>query len=96
MVIDRNVLKKIKSEYHLRNRLFFDIFSDVQATKSLCERICVSSNIVRGYVQDIHQDPFGFLMISEIQVISIFFLKILDTLLIKMRNFSRSRYGKKY
>ncbi len=67
---DTNVLKKIKSDFMNRNRISTDIFSDAEASKILCEKLCLepSSNGLVGFVQEINQNPFGLLLLSEIQV----------------------------
>ena len=65
-----NVLKKIKSDFMNRNRISKDIQVDVEAAKVLCEHLCLYSSPgkLSGYVQDISQNPFGFLLMSDIQV----------------------------
>ena len=69
--IEKNILSKIKSEFNHRNRLDTDILVDIEA----CKRFYHSSfpaeqnGKISGYVQDISLNPFGFTIISDIQVI---------------------------
>ena len=53
-----------------RDRLSKDIFVDVEAAKVLCEHLCLFSSPgkLSGFVQEINQNPFGFLLMSDIQV----------------------------
>ena len=65
--IDENVLKKIKSEYVTKNKISNDIYTDCGAAKILFQCLCRAKTFL-GFVQEIHQNPFGLLLISEIQV----------------------------
>jgi len=60
----------MKHEMDRRHRLSSDIFADSNGTKlifHLLARQC-NENCLQGYIQKINYDPFGILMISDIQV----------------------------
>ena len=55
----------------MRDKISRDILIDAQASKTLCEKLClhpVKDGELKGYVQQIYQDPFGIMLISSIQV----------------------------
>ena len=55
----------------MRDKISRDILIDSQASKVLCEKLClhpVKEGELKGYVQQIYQDPFGLMLISMIQV----------------------------
>ena len=59
----------IKHQYIHQNRLSTSIFTDLEATKTLCESICLNfDGRLKGMIQEINFDPFGFLLFSNIQV----------------------------
>lgn len=47
---------------------------DSQATKHLCDFMCLPAENLHGYVQEISLDPFGLYLVSELQVNLIFYL----------------------
>ena len=53
-----------------RDRVSKDIQVDAEAAKVLCENLCLYADTGKliGYVQEINQNPFGLLLISDIQV----------------------------
>ena len=57
-----------------------DIFVDTEASKKMCDIMCPMPNLncIKGFIQIINQNPFGFLCISDIQVILIFFIFCLN------------------
>jgi hypothetical protein len=61
------VLKTAKYEAVHQARLTNDIFTDARATKLLNQRL-IRGKHFDGFVQEVHDDPFGYIMISEIQV----------------------------
>lgn len=64
-----NILKQIKYETLHKNRISTEIFVDTIATKELTNRLCYgTSKIISGYIQFAAIDPYGFLLISDIQV----------------------------
>jgi hypothetical protein len=65
-----DVLKVIKSQFIRRYKISNDISVDCNATKLSFESICHTSdsNAITGYVQEINQNPFGMILVSEIQV----------------------------
>jgi hypothetical protein len=66
-----NVLKHIRYEFRARERISRDILIDAQAAKSVCEKLCLhpsKEGTLNGFVQQIFQDPFGMMLMSEIQV----------------------------
>jgi hypothetical protein len=65
-------LSVIKYEHEHRNRIATDVFVDADAAKRLCNKLCFvydQNSILKGYIQEISHDPFGVLLISEIQVL---------------------------
>ena len=65
-----SVLKTLKSNFKNRARISKDLYYDAEASKELCQRLCLFSlpgNLV-GYVQEISQNPFGLLFMAHIQV----------------------------
>jgi len=67
------VLKTIKSEYKYNARISKDLYNDAEASKILCEKLCLFSHPTQlnGYVQEIGQNPFGILLMSHIQVLKL-------------------------
>ncbi len=63
-IISENVLKQIKFEERHIKRYSSDIYRDIEAVKSVTDELCGSF----GYVQEIIQNPFGFLTICDLQV----------------------------
>jgi hypothetical protein len=68
-ITKKSLLAVLKSEFKLRNRISRDIVLDSQASKILCDYMCVPTTHLRGSIQEIKQFPFGLLLLSEIQVI---------------------------
>lgn len=68
------VLRKIKSEYIIRDRLSTKIFDDIEATKTAYDIIYPSAgeDLIKGIIQTISQNPFGFIFLSKINVIIFF------------------------
>ena len=64
------VLKTIKSEFKYNARISKDLYFDAEASKVLCQKLCLFSHEtqLKGYVQEIGQNPFGLLLMSNIQV----------------------------
>ena len=65
-----DVLKKLKSNLKYQDRISRDIDIDANASKRLCESLCLHSppGKLVGYVQEINSNPFGLLLMSHIQV----------------------------
>jgi len=63
-VTSDNVLKQIKYEEKHINRYSSDIHRDIEAVKLATDELCGGF----GYVQEISQNPFGYLTICELQV----------------------------
>lgn len=61
----------MKSEYLRQNRISTDVYHDANTAKivhsSYYKKIYDDGLI--GYIQEISLDPFGFLLISDIQVV---------------------------
>ena len=68
---ESTVLRKIKSEYVLRDRLSNRIFDDIEAIKTAYDIIYPPAGVdlIKGIIQKISQNPFGFIFLSKIQVI---------------------------
>ena len=66
-VPSENVLRVVKSQVINKFKLSNDLYSDCAASKIIFERLAHATKY-RGYMQETMQDPFGFLLLSEIQV----------------------------
>ena len=67
--INYDVLKQIKYEFKHKNRISTEVFFDANATKIITDSLIGNDNDkIKGYIQEIGLNPFGFLLISEIQV----------------------------
>ena len=63
-----NVLKKLSSEGKQRLFLNKDLVQDAMMTKNILNTLDKSSDRIRGYIQTISADPFGFSLLCEAQV----------------------------
>ena len=71
------MLAQIKTEAKYEKRICNELIIDVNATKRLCDKICMETTVFKGFIRDISLEPFGFLLLSLLQVILynfIFFL----------------------
>ena len=74
-ITNKNTLKMIKSEFVNRHKMSSDVYIDTLATKTLTDGLCLeSSSNIEGYIQEIGLNPFGFLLLSDIQVNFVFFI----------------------
>jgi hypothetical protein len=64
------VLAKIKSEQKYRDRVSADMFGDIDGTKNHYDENLKDGKI-KGFIREIGYNPFGFLLISQIQVINL-------------------------
>ena len=64
-------MKKVKYQYRHKNRLSIDRYVDIDLTKKFYISMCtpMGKSGLKGYVQEIFHDPFGFLLLSNFQVI---------------------------
>ena len=63
-------LRQAKHECMLERIISTDVLLDVMKIKKM-DINCLELNksqLLRGFIKDIHCDPFGFLMLSQIQV----------------------------
>ena len=60
----------MKYEYVHRFRKSNDVFDDALITKRIFDSTCiyVSKNPLRGFIHELGLDPFGFLLLSDLQV----------------------------
>jgi hypothetical protein len=65
-----SVVKQLKSEFKNEKRISTDLNVDAEASKVLCERMCLYSTPekLQGFVQEINSNPFGLLLMSHMQV----------------------------
>jgi hypothetical protein len=63
-------LKQIKYELKKENLLCSrDIFRDIESSKTLFESLSIpNESNFNGYIKEISHDPFGYLLLSYIQV----------------------------
>lgn len=67
---DCNVLGNIKHEFRNRNKISNEVFNDCEIIKLITDSMCLASQTtLNGYIHEIGLNPFGFLLISDIQVI---------------------------
>lgn len=72
---NRHVLKNMRSEFRNRFKVSSDICIDAIASKTIFETLAkkITGNIkINGFIQNIGLDPFGFLLMSAIQVMILF------------------------
>ncbi len=70
----------MKHEYVHRNRLSIDIDKDAKMAKQFFDHLCLSinqSSKIKGYIRELHSDPFGYILLSELQVLNNFTLYLL-------------------
>ena len=65
-----NLLKQIKYEFKHQELISLNLFVDTEASKKLTTHLIPSptSSNLRGFVQDISMNPYGFILFSHIQV----------------------------
>ena len=71
--IEKSILHKIKSEFTHRNRIDSDLIVDTHACKTMFDASHPSvpsqqHSHIKGFIQNISLVPFGFLLMSSIQV----------------------------
>jgi hypothetical protein len=60
----------MKHEYVHRYRLSNNLIEDLDTTKLFCDNLCLpNQGSIEGYIRSIRYNPFGFVLISDIQVI---------------------------
>ena len=68
-LVTENALNVMKNEYINLNRISRDFYVDTETAKHLFDKFCTGDKL-GGYIQEINQNPFGMLMVSEIQVMT--------------------------
>jgi hypothetical protein len=60
----------IKYEKVHKDRLAVKLRDDLDSAKIVCDNLClkIKENGVDGYLQNTQTNPFGFLLLSELQV----------------------------
>ena len=58
----------IKYECRHADRLSPNVYIDSEGAKILMDCLCLEIGSLEGYIQDTHLNPYGFLLISGIQV----------------------------
>jgi hypothetical protein len=61
----------MKHEYVHRNRLCIDIDKDAKMAKHFFDSLCIKynqSSRIKGYIRELHSDPFGYILLTEMQV----------------------------
>jgi hypothetical protein len=66
--INHSVLKAIKYECRHTDRFSSNHITDVQAAKTVMENTFLNVGNLKGYIHEICADPFGFILISSLQV----------------------------
>ena len=57
----------IKSSFKNSTKLSSNVLDDTRTAKSIFDNLNADT-VIKGYIQVIKSDPFGFLTLSEIQV----------------------------
>ena len=68
---NRNVLKQIKFEHVHKDKISSELFTDTEATKRLFEYDSVNlsgRDSINGFIQEHNSNPFGVLLMCELQV----------------------------
>ena len=66
-------MRQIKYEIKNENRFSTDFFVDTIAAQELSNKLALgSSKNISGFIQQSSMNPFGFILLSEIQVVEIF------------------------
>lgn len=82
MPTSSNVLSVIKYEFIHKNRISSNIHDDANGAKIMFDHLLINEplnndcgkNKIVGYIHELGQNPFGYLLISDIQVlIKLFF-----------------------
>lgn len=65
---------KARSEYNLIERISNNIMHDTEATKNMyeIEYSYIKENSISGVIREISSSPFGFIFMSQIQVLKYF------------------------
>lgn len=66
-----NMLRKVKFDAKNSMRISNDLLKDTISLKNSFNLNCFddqNDNFITGYIQDINADPYGFLLMSRIQV----------------------------
>jgi hypothetical protein len=60
----------IKSENIHKDRISNDLITDCKAAKRICDALCLAfdDTDLTGFIQKIDLEPFGLLLISDLQV----------------------------
>ncbi|CAF0932078.1 unnamed protein product [Brachionus calyciflorus] len=66
--IKKTTLYKIKNEFDHRFRLSRDLFFDLKASKLMTDNLSVSNSGFTGLVHNVSIDPYGFFLMSEMQI----------------------------
>ncbi|CAF1014569.1 unnamed protein product [Brachionus calyciflorus] len=64
---NQNVLKMIRSKVKKENQISNDYSIDSRAALSICKSICIQTNNLSGYIQEISEYPYGLMLLNEIQ-----------------------------
>ena len=69
-IVDPHILSVVKREFNIKDRLSSKIVLDAQASKLVMDNLIPnnSNDAIKGFIQDISLDPFGFFLMSIIQV----------------------------
>lgn len=71
--VNKSVLAHVKYEYKNRNSLFpksYPIIIDIDAAKMIFDHTYFTDKLdgLKGFIQEIYYNPFGLVLMSEIQV----------------------------
>ena len=68
---ETHILYNIKSQAKYKERISADVLTDSKATKEVFyqfSELYHKSAYLKGYIQQIHADPFGLVLLCEMQV----------------------------
>jgi hypothetical protein len=70
--VSSNVLNVMKHEYVHRDRISTEIDKDAKTAKKMFETLCIqiyTPSKILGFIRELHSDPFGYILLSELQVL---------------------------
>ncbi len=62
----------MKHEYVHRDRISTEIDKDAKTAMKMFETLCIQINTtskILGFIRELHSDPFGYILLSDLQVI---------------------------
>lgn len=80
--VSKSILTQIKYEAKHQLRISVDFFYDALASKYIFDNLSDYEDGVKGFIHQLHLDPFGFIMFCDFQVKIIYFFLLFGFLLL--------------